>query len=107
MNTEQIIISVIGLLVFGLSLWAAFATGGAQTLTRIVKLVDVISIAVKEADKFQHYTDAQKYKYVADIASKSLSDWGISVPADVVQKLIEGAVKLIHRQSNTIYSGPD
>jgi hypothetical protein len=86
---------------------ASHTVGRTQAFAQIVQLTDVIRYAVKEADTFYNMPDAEKYNYVAAIAAGWLKDRGVSVPADVLRQLIEGAVELVHKAKSdgTIYSG--
>lgn len=104
--TQLAIAAVIIAAVFStIGAWLGNVAGVAQAFTNAGKLLANIQTAVLEAEKLYNASDADKYKYVAEIATDTAKDLGLPANEAFIQLLIEGTVKLYHRSAGTVYSG--
>ena len=77
-------------------LYLAHTFGAQKALDKLAKLSGFILDLVDDAD-WQSGTNAERYKYVSEQVSLFLRDEGMNLPPEIVEQMIEGAVKVIHR----------
>lgn len=90
------IVTVIALVVVAYLVYIARAFGAQKALSEMSELSNFILELVDAAEK-DGGSGSQKYKDVSDAVSFFISDKGIKLPPELIEQMIEGAVKLVHR----------